>query len=116
MLKAAAIYDTGNVNYAAIWLYDRGQDQFLLASTEAGSGQIFISGPLDGYLVTSHWDWEPGETRFGDDHRRKITAYRLEPSGYQQALQYNTEKKYGPEDLNTIDSELPNIESKLDLH
>jgi hypothetical protein len=114
MLKATAIYDTGTVNYAAVWLYDRERDQFLLAYAN-GDPQIFITEPLDGYLVTSSWVWEPGETRFGDDHRRKITAYRLEPGGYQQALQYNTEKKYGPEDLNTIDSELPNIESKLDL-
>ena len=118
LLKAVGIYPTGTVNQMAIWVYSSKEDSFRLVSAlQATEERIFTDGALAGFLVTANWQWEQGETRFGDDHRRKITAYRyLNDDGvgaYRQVLEYITARKYNPEDSNTIESEIPVIAAKL---
>jgi hypothetical protein len=118
VLKATALYDTGQLHETAIWVYDAKADRFrLISSATAAEEQIFASGALDGYLVTADWHFQPGETRFGSDHQRIITVYRYEPSdaggSYRKVLRYTTVKKYGPEDVGTIAEEMDSIEQHI---
>jgi hypothetical protein len=118
VLKATGSYPTGNVHEMAIWVYDSNQDDFRLVSAlQSSEERIFTDGPLDEYLVTANWQWEQGETRFGNDHLRKITAYKYVnddgAGAYRKVLEYTTTKKYGPEDTNTIEAEISAIEAKL---
>jgi hypothetical protein len=118
ILKVTGSYPTGNAHEMAIWVYDSKQDNFRLVSAlQSSEERIFTDGPLDSYLVTANWQWEQGETRFGSDHLRKITAYqyvRDDGAGvYRKVLEYTTAKKYGPEDTNTIEGEISAIEAKL---
>ena len=124
VLKATGMYITGEVHQTAIWVYDRAHDEFRLISTNVVGGdweRIFDVGPLSGYLVDSNWDWrtEEGETRFGSDHRRKISVSKYMPDenggSYRKVLEYTTDKKYGPEDTETIRAEFSTIESRLGI-
>jgi hypothetical protein len=117
VMKAAAWYPTGQVHETAIWVYDPQQDRFHLVSTvESEEVRVFSSGPLNGDLVTADWHREEGESRWSD-HRRDISLYRysseIGESGYRKVLEYTTTRKYGAEDISTIDAELANIEAKI---
>lgn len=119
ILHASGSYPSGNTHEMAIWVYDARRDAFRLASTlQFSEERIFTEGPLDGYLITANWQWEQGETRFGSDHKRKITAYQYVNSDdagvYRKVLEYTTADKYDPENTNTIDAEMTAIESQLD--
>jgi hypothetical protein len=116
-LKAAAWYSTGQVQETAIWVYDAQRDDFhLVLAVESGEVRIFSSGPLNGTLVTSHWQRDEGDTRWSD-HRRDITVYRYSAdgggAGCRKVLEYTTTRECGAEDTDTIDAELSNIEAKL---
>jgi hypothetical protein len=117
VLKAAALYPTGQLPETAVWVYDPRQDRFhLVSAVESGEVRVFSSGPLNGTLVTADWHREEGDTRWSD-HRRDISVYRYTSeaggAGYQKVFQYTTTSKYGAEDTSTIDAELPNIEAKM---
>jgi hypothetical protein len=118
VLKATGSYPTGNVHETAIWVYDVTQDQFRLVSAlQSAEERILSSGPLDGYVITAAWQWQPGESRFGSDHFRRITAYKyVDDNGegvYRKALEYITTEKYGAEDAHTIEREISTIAAKL---
>ncbi len=126
VMRATADYPTGQLSETAIWVYDRAQDSFVLAATfQAGEARIFGCGPrrslvsreLDGHVVISEWVSLPGETRFGSDHKRKISVYGLVTvkgrATYRLLFAYTTLKKYSPEDTNTIGEETHNIRARL---
>ena len=125
VLKATGTYSSGEVHQTAIWVYDRTHDDFRLISANVVGGgdweRVFDVGPLGGYLIESNWDWriQEGETRFGSDHRRKISVFRYVPDedggSYRSVLEYTTDKKYDPEDTETIRAEFPTIESRLGI-
>lgn len=119
VLKATGFYVSGDMHETAIWIYDQASDKFnLVSALTSDEEQIIDAGPLDGFLITSDWDWAAGETRW-DDHQRKITVYRFDASdgagAYREALEYTTAKKYGAEDTNTINSEMNVILTRLGL-
>ena len=118
VLKVTGSYATGNAHEMAIWVYDSNRDDFRLVSAlQSSEERIFTEGPLDGYLVTANWESEEGETRFGSNHKRKITAYQyVNDDGvgvYRKVLEYTTADKYDPENTNTIDAEISAVESRL---
>ncbi len=117
VMKAQALYPTGQIPETAVWVYDPRQDRFhLVSAVESGEVRIFSTGRLNGALVTADWHRDEGEIRWSD-HRRDITLYRynsdVSEAGYVKMLEYTTTKKYGAEDTSTIDAELANIEAKL---
>ena len=119
-MMATALYPTGQVHEAAIWVYDRRRDQFRVAATlTSGELRIFPAGALKGCLITADWDrpLNEGETRFGSDHKRIMTVYRYSAEGsagtYQKVLTYITARKYSPDDTDTIEAEQTRIEEKL---
>lgn len=118
VMKAEALYPTGQVPETAIWVYDAQQDHFhLVSALESGEVRIFSSGPLNGILVTADWHRDEGDTRWSD-HRREITIYRYkadsgEAGSYGKLLEYTTGKKYDAEDTGTIDAERATIEVRL---
>ncbi len=117
VMKATALYLTGQEQETGIWVYDVQQDEFHPVSAHVSEEtRIFSSGPLNGTLVTASWHRDQGETRWSD-HRRDITVYKYsgdgEAAGYEKVLEYTTVKKYGAEDTDTIGAELVNIEAKV---
>jgi hypothetical protein len=118
VLTADGSYATGSVHEMAIWIYDVAPDHFRLVSAlQSAEERIFSDGPLNGYVVTANWQWQAGESRFGSDHLRRITAYKYVDDGgdgsYRKVLEYTTTKRYTPEDTNTIASEASTIAVKL---
>jgi len=116
VLKADALYPTGQLHEMAIWPYDRKRDDFHLAlAVGFNEARILNSGPLAGTLVTSEWRRERGATRWSD-HRREIQVYRYVTGNdvgvYRKILDYTTTKSYGAEDTKTIEQEFAAIESK----
>lgn len=117
MMKASALYTTGQVPETAIWVYEARQDRFhLVFAGKSPEVRVFSSGPRDGMLVTADWIWDKGETRW-NDHRRDIAVYRYSSdagnAGYRKVIEYTTAKKYGAEDTGTIEEELAVIEAKI---
>lgn len=117
VMKAEALYPTGQVHETAIWVYSIHQDRFHLASAvNSGEVRIVSSGPLNGNLITSDWHREKGDKRW-DGHRRDITVYRYDSESddgaYRMLFAYTTTTKYGAEDASTIDAELASIEAKV---
>jgi hypothetical protein len=117
VLKADALYPTGQLHEIAIWSYATKRDDFHLAlAVGFNEERILNSGALAGTLMTSDWRRERGETRWSD-HRREIQVYRYitrnDVGVYRKILDYTTTKKYGAEDMNTIEQEFSVIESKL---
>ncbi len=117
VMKATALYPTGQLRETAIWVYDARRDRFRLATAvKSDEVRILSSGPLNGTLITSDWHRDEGETRWSD-HRRDVAVYRYSSdggeAGYRKALEYTTARKYGAEDLNTIDAEMADIEAKI---
>jgi hypothetical protein len=94
ILKASADYPTGSEQELAIWVYDTSRDRFrlVLALTYAEE-RLFTDGTLNGNTVVANWVWEPGETRFGSKHRRRIRVYRYvkgnDGGDYHKVLDYS---------------------------
>jgi hypothetical protein len=117
VMKAEALYPTGQVHETAIWAYDAQRDDFhLVSGQESEEVRIFSNGPLNGTLVTASWHRDEGETRWSD-HRRDITVYKYggngEAASYRKVLEYTTTEKYGAEDTDTIDANEADIVAKV---
>ena len=117
VMKADALYPTGQIHETAIWVYSPRQDRFhLAAAVESNEVRIFTIGPLNGFLITADWHRDEEETRWSD-HRRDITVYRFSgdngDASFGKVLEYTTTKKYGAEYTGAIEAEQANIEAKI---